>query len=162
MAGGRAEEELGSGKTCRGWKESGPKALSTPLEGLWTSFWEQWRVLIFPKQRKDTRIFKSGKSIEGYGLETCGRTIEYLVDDAEVLDRSTVEDWVDSCANRDNDETYYESILDEICEAAISVLDSNHDLFWTPNTKDSRMGKLQWIDDIQPLYDLEVTIPYEL
>ena len=99
---------------------------------------------------------------KGYGLETCGRTVEYLVDDAEVLDRYSVEDWIDSCANRDDDETYYESILDEICEAAISVLDSNHDLFWTPNTEDSRMGKLQWIEDLQPLFDLEVMIPHEL
>ena len=35
---GELKQELGSGKTCRGWKGSGPKALSTPLKGLWTSF----------------------------------------------------------------------------------------------------------------------------
>lgn len=101
------------------------------------------------------------KFYEGYGLETCGTSIEYLVDN-DVVELGYVEDMINEVSKFGDDEHQddaYEKYIVRMANDVMTYLLKNPELFSEPNKADSRSGKVRWIDDYTPKYDYECEIP---
>ena len=96
---------------------------------------------------------------EGYGVETCGGSVAYLISEIESL-----HDKFDRIANMQLEDDQYTAALDKICNDVLNFIFTN-DSVWQPNEEDSRDGKFDRIyaDDYQsewePEYEYDFQIP---
>ena len=95
----------------------------------------------------DYRFFNDGDVFyDGYGRETCGSSVEYLI---ETVNDSLINDFYDIAENKlDNGE--YEDAIEKIKDNLKEYLLDNPELFGTPNEDDSRDSKK---------FDLDIEIP---
>lgn len=98
------------------------------------------------------RDFNDGdKFFEGYGLETCGSSAQYLYD--EGFD-GQIESILDAASDMSDDE-YTDSII-ELADSIINTILDKEDLLYTPNTTDSRGYNYSYIEEKQPTYEFEL------
>lgn len=96
---------------------------------------------------------------EGYGIETCGGSVAYLISEIESL-----YDKFDRIANMHLEDDNYTAALDKICNDVLNFIFIN-DSVWQSNEEDSR-GR-QWDEvyesnyrsDWEPEYDYDFQIP---
>ena len=91
---------------------------------------------------------------EGYGLETCGDSAEYLMDsDADLADdfKAIVEDQLTNEAYTDAITAISNKLVDFIMNNPYSMIDNN-DI-------DSRSYGISWLEENQPKYDYICTLP---
>ena len=91
---------------------------------------------------------------EGYGLETCGSSAEFLMDsEADLADdfKAIVEDQL-------TDEAYTEAIT-AISNKLVEFIVNNPYLMIEDNNIDSRDYDIDWLDEHQPKYDYTCTLP---
>ena len=91
---------------------------------------------------------------EGYGLETCGSSAEFLMDsEADLADdfKAIAEDQL-------TDEAYTEAIT-AISNKLVEFIVNNPYLMIEDNNIDSRDYDIDWLDEHQPKYDYTSTLP---
>lgn len=91
---------------------------------------------------------------EGYGLETCGSSAEFLMDsEADLADdfKAIVEDQL-------TDEAYTEAIT-AISNKLVEFIVNNPYLMIEDSNIDSRDYDIDWLDEHQPKYDYTSTLP---
>ena len=91
---------------------------------------------------------------EGYGLETCGSSAEFLMgSDADLTDdfKAIVEDQL-------TDEAYTEAIT-AISNKLVEFIINNPYLIVEDNNIDSRNYGIDWLEENQPKYDYSCTLP---
>lgn len=91
---------------------------------------------------------------EGYGLETCGDSAEYLMDsDADLADdfKAIVEDQL-------TNEAYTDAIT-AISNKLVDFIINNPYLMVDENDIDSRSYGINWLEENQPKYDYSCTLP---
>ena len=91
---------------------------------------------------------------EGYGLETCGSSAEFLMDsEADLADdfKAIVEDQL-------TDEAYTEAIT-AISNKLVEFIVNNPYLMIKDSNVDSRDYDIDWLDEHQPKYDYTCTLP---
>nr|DAR14972.1 MAG TPA: hypothetical protein [Caudoviricetes sp.] len=91
---------------------------------------------------------------EGYGLETCGSSAEFLMgSDADLTDdfKAIVEDQL-------ADEAYTEAIT-AISNKLVEFIINNPYLIVEDNNIDSRNYGIDWLEENQPKYDYSCTLP---
>ena len=91
---------------------------------------------------------------EGYGLETCGSSAEFLMgSDADLTDdfKAIVEDQL-------TDEAYTEAIT-AISNKLVEFIINNPYLMIENNSIDSRNYGIDWLEEHQPKYDCTCTLP---
>lgn len=91
---------------------------------------------------------------EGYGLETCGSSAEFLMgSDADLTDdfKAIVEDQL-------TDEAYTEAIT-AISNKLVEFIINNPYLIVENNSIDSRNYDIDWLEEHQPKYDCTCTLP---
>lgn len=91
------------------------------------------------------------KFYEGYGLETCGSSAQYLANRGF---EDTIYNIIETCPYRDEEE--YSKSLIKLGKSIIDVLTTNPELFTTINTVDSRSISYKDISERQPLYDRDI------
>lgn len=98
------------------------------------------------------------KFFEGYGLETCGSSAEYLFDE----EFSAVATILDDCYRlTDNDGEYTEAI-ESLGQDVVNRIAKNPELLWTINETDSRDYPYDYIEENQPRYEFEVYASYDV
>lgn len=103
------------------------------------------------------RYYNDGdKFMAGYGLQTCGSSMCYLVEMMPDAWADYAQRGVDE-ANRyiDNDEVYLQLITD-LSDSLVEYLCKHPELFYTLNDEDSRDHDMSYLEDNQPRYDFEV------
>ena len=99
------------------------------------------------------------KFYEGYGLETCGGSAQYLCNKNEKLENA-FNDLVTEAQNYyDFDDKYTEALVD-IADILLDILEENPELFGEANTDDSREN-YEWEGETVS-YDCEESLPDEL
>ena len=99
------------------------------------------------------------KFFAGYGLETCGGSAEYLHDMsvspmiAEIIE--------DAYRYIDNDDAYTQAIT-QLAKDVIDHIVSNPELLAEPNETDSRDYRISFIEEHQPVFDYDFTLPYDV
>lgn len=91
---------------------------------------------------------------EGYGLETCGSSAEFLMDsEADLADdfKAIVEDQL-------TDEAYTEAIT-AISNKLVEFIINNPYLMVEDNSIDSRNYDVSWLEENQPRYDYSCELP---
>ena len=90
------------------------------------------------------------KFFEGYGIETCGGSAEYLYDNGF---STQIEDIMDNAYYlSDNDDKYTEELL-KLTRVVLQSIVENPELAWTPNDTDSREYSVNYIEENQPRYE---------
>ena len=100
------------------------------------------------------------KFYEGYGLETCGPSAQYLID---IWKDDTIAEIFYTVAENhryDGENPDYEGALQKVADLVIERILKGND--FVKNTEDSLNTPLTDVADMEPLYDFEVEIPYEL
>ena len=93
------------------------------------------------------------KFFEGYGIETCGSSAEYLFDNGFAEDIQNIMD--KSWQLSDDDDKYTDSIT-LIAQHVIDKIISNPELMWTINDSDSRNYSTDYVTENQPTYEFEL------
>lgn len=99
------------------------------------------------------------KFFEGYGLETCGSSAEYLYDHG--FD-SRIQSILDDAEDLSDDDDDYSDMLDALTEEVLDHLYNNQELFGEENTEDSRDYSSDYISEHQPTYEYTIEAPYEV
>lgn len=100
------------------------------------------------------------KFFEGYGIETCASSAEYLFDNVPEC-ASIIQSTLDEAKQEANmgdgmsDDTY-EDRLQTCCLSAIKYLQTNSDLFYETNDIDSREYSTAYVKENQPMYSFEL------
>lgn len=97
---------------------------------------------------------------EGYGLETCGAAAQYLINDNIVGDE--IFDIAMRTANSQAEGAEYTSLIDEMSDVLIAAILEHPELVTTPNSSDCLYTPLTDIKDLEPKYDLDIEIPYNV
>lgn len=91
------------------------------------------------------------KFYEGYGIETCGSSAEYLYDNGFDVE---LQDIVDTLP----DDDLYTNSLNKLADKLIERILSEPELIAEPNEEDSREYESAWdVEDFQPRYDFEIS-----
>lgn len=91
---------------------------------------------------------------EGYGLETCGSSAEYLMDS----DANLTDDFKNIVEEQLTDDAYTSAITD-ISDKLVDYILDNPDLLIDKNEIDSRDYDIRWLDENQPRYDYSCELP---
>jgi hypothetical protein len=98
---------------------------------------------------------------EGYGIETCGSSVAYLID---TVDTPKVHDAFYLIADNQYEDDRYSKELDNVGSIIVNYILTNNSV-WKPNTEDSRGDKWEQVyerdyrEDWEPTYDYDFTIP---
>ena len=95
------------------------------------------------------------KFFEGYGIDTCGSSAEYLYDngfDAEIRDILDNAYYLSS-----EDEKYTEKLV-HLTKTILEDISNTPELCWTPNETDSRNYSIDLIVSEQPRYDFDFEV----
>lgn len=98
------------------------------------------------------------KFYEGYGLETCGSSAQYLMDNGYY---EPLSDLIDQAGHPNIDDIYTEGIMN-VAEQVVRDILSNPTLLVEENTEDSRNYNYKALKDREPLYSYEIEIPNEV
>lgn len=96
---------------------------------------------------------------DGYGIETCGGSVAYLIDSIDELYLQ-----FDQIANRQLEDAEYTNALENIAQDILNYIYTN-DSVWQANEDDSRSGdwdrvyESNYQEDWQPEYDYDFEIP---
>lgn len=93
------------------------------------------------------------KFFEGYGIETCGSSAEYLFDNGFNED---IESMLDDALLLSDDDDEYTSQLYLLTSHVIEHISKNEDLLWTINEEDSRDYSYDYIEEHQPRYEIDI------
>lgn len=93
------------------------------------------------------------KFFEGYGIETCGSSAEYLFDNGFAED---IQNIIDHAWQLSDDDEKYTDALDNLTHKIVHHIDDNNDLFYTVNEEDSRDYSTDYIVENQPTYEFEL------
>jgi hypothetical protein len=99
------------------------------------------------------------KFFEGYGIETCGSSAEYLYDNG--FD-SRIQSILDDAISLSDDDESYTEMLDALAEDVLNHIYKNQTLFVTENNEDSRDYSAEYISENQPTYEYVIEAPYEV
>lgn len=99
------------------------------------------------------------KFFEGYGIETCGSSAEYLYD---IGFAKTIQNILDDAHRLADDDDRYTDAINDLCEEVVDYLLSNPDLMWTISEVDSRDYSSEYIAENQPTYEFEIQAPYDV
>jgi hypothetical protein len=94
----------------------------------------------------------------GYGLETCGGSAQYLRD----MGMSTIDTILDDVYKYADNDDAYTSMINKLAAEVVSHIVNNPDLVGEPNETDSRSYDCDRIEEHQPKYDYDFTLPYEV
>lgn len=103
------------------------------------------------------RYYNDGdKFMAGYGLQTCGSSMCYLVEMMPDAWADYAQRGVDE-ADRyiDNDDAYLQLITD-LSDSLVEYLCKHPELFYTINDEDSRDHDASYLEDNQPRFDFEI------
>lgn len=92
------------------------------------------------------------KFFEGYGLETCASSAEYLYDMGFSEDIQKI---LDNAYRLTDDDDAYTDAISLLTKHILTHLANNPELFWTQNTEDSRNYNNDYIVENQPTFELE-------
>lgn len=93
------------------------------------------------------------KFFEGYGLETCGSSAEYLYDHGFAKEIASIIDRAHLLA--DDDDKYTEAIW-KLAEKVIETIIADETLVWQVNEEDSRDYPVDYVEENQPRYEFEL------
>ena len=93
------------------------------------------------------------KFFEGYGLETCGSSAQYLFDNGF---ESDIEKILDQAEFLSEDDEKYTDAINTLATHILERLASDSELLWTPNEEDSREYSYEYIEEHQPTYEFEL------
>lgn len=93
------------------------------------------------------------KFFQGYGLETCGSSAEYLFDNG--FD-SQIKSILDDVYRLADDDTAYTHAIESLASDIITTIVNDESLIYTPNTEDSREYSYDYIQENQPRYEFEL------
>ena len=100
------------------------------------------------------RSYNDGdKFYEGYGLETCGGSAEYLYD---MGFDSQIESILENSWRYDNNDDAYDTAIADLSKDIINYILDNIDEVIMPNDTDSRFYDCPYIESNQPRYEFEV------
>lgn len=99
------------------------------------------------------------KFFEGYGIETCGGSAEYLYD---IAFAEPIQKILDNAYVLAEDDDKYTDALNKLCNEVVEYLLANPDLMWTISEVDSRDYSAEYIAENQPTYEFEIQAPYEV
>lgn len=93
------------------------------------------------------------KFFEGYGIETCGSSAEYLFDNGLA---ENIQSIIDDAYRLTSDDDAYTSSIIELAKAVIDIIVENPSLLWEENTVDSRDYSTEYIEENQPRYEYSI------
>ena len=93
------------------------------------------------------------KFFEGYGIETCGSSAEYLYDNGF---ESEIQAMIDNMYQLVDDDNKYTEALNHIAAKIVERIKTEPELIYTPNTEDSRDYSNDYIKENQPRYEYEI------
>lgn len=93
------------------------------------------------------------KFFEGYGIETCGSSAEYLYDNGF---ESEIQAMIDNMYQLADDDDKYTSALNHVAAKIVERIKAEPELIYTPNTEDSRDYTDDYIKENQPRYEYEI------
>ena len=94
------------------------------------------------------------KFFEGYGIETCGSSAEYLYDNGF---ESEIQEMIDNVYQLSDDDDKYTSALNNVAAKIVERIKADPKLIYTPNTEDSRDYTTDYIEEHQPRYEYEIS-----
>lgn len=93
------------------------------------------------------------KFFEGYGLETCASSAEYLFDNGFADD---IQHILDNAYYLEDDARYTDAI-NNLAEKVVNRIKEDNSLIYTINETDSRDYSTDYIKENQPTYDIEIS-----
>lgn len=93
------------------------------------------------------------KFFEGYGIETCGSSAEYLFDNGF---ESEIQAMIDNVYQLADDDDKYTAALNHVAAKIVERIKTEPELIYTPNTEDSRDYANDYIKENQPRYEYEI------
>lgn len=93
------------------------------------------------------------KFFEGYGIETCGSSAEYLFDNGFAEE---IENIIDRAYQLSSDDDAYTAAIENVASKVIGKIKNNPDLMYEFNEIDSRDYSDEYIKENQPTYEFEV------
>lgn len=100
------------------------------------------------------RDFNDGdKFFEGYGIETCASSAEYLFDNGFAED---IQNILDNAYYLEDDARYSDAI-NNLAEKVVNKIKNDNSLIYTVNETDSRDYSVDYIKEHQPTYDIEIS-----
>ena len=94
------------------------------------------------------------KFFEGYGIETCGSSAEYLYDNGF---ESEIQAMIDNMYQLADDDDKYTAALNHVAAKIVERIKTEPELIYTPNTEDSRDYTNDYIKENQPRYEYEIS-----
>ena len=96
------------------------------------------------------------KFMAGYGLQTCGSSMCYLVEMMPDAWADYAQRAVDEADKYMDDDSAYTQLITDLSDSLVEYLCKHPELFYTLNDEDSRDHDMSYLEDNQPRYDFEV------
>lgn len=96
------------------------------------------------------------KFMAGYGLQTCGSSMCYLVEMMPDAWADYAQRAVDEADKYMDDDAAYTQLITDLSDSLVEYLCKHPELFYTLNDEDSRDHDMSYLEDNQPRYDFEV------
>lgn len=96
------------------------------------------------------------KFMAGYGLQTCGSSMCYLVEMMPDAWVDYAQRAVDEADEYIDDDAAYTQFITDLSDSLVDYLCKHPELFYTLNDEDSRDHDMSYLEDNQPRYDFEV------
>mgnify|MGYP004655069337 FL=1 len=96
------------------------------------------------------------KFMAGYGLQTCGSSMCYLVEMMPDVWADYAQRAVDEADRYIDDDAAYTQLITDLSDSLVDYLCKHPELFYTLNNEDSRDHDMSYLEDNQPRYDFEV------
>lgn len=96
------------------------------------------------------------KFMVGYGLQTCGSSMCYLVEMMPDAWADYAQRAVDDAQEYMDDDAKYTKLITDLSDSLIEYLCKHPELFYTLNDEDSRDHDYSYLEDNQPRYDFEI------
>lgn len=93
------------------------------------------------------------KFFQGYGIETCGSSAEYLFDNGFDED---IQNMLDNAYQLADDDEKYTDAITLLAEHVVNRIAEDNSLVWTLNEEDSRDYTFDYIEENQPRYEYEI------
>ncbi len=96
------------------------------------------------------------KFMAGYGLQTCGSSMCYLVEMMPDAWADYAQRAVDAADRYVDDDAAYTQLITDLSDSLVDYLCKHPELFYTLNDEDSRDHDKSYLEENQPRYDFEV------
>ena len=101
---------------------------------------------------------------KGYGIETCGNAIAFIVEKLESLDSTAgnMQQIIERVAENEYKDEKYETFLLDIADSILYLIAENPELI-TDNTNENMYDtNAYWIEELEPRYEEVFDIPYRI